>query len=106
MDADALDKGIAIKNMGLDKPRMIVLDNKTEIKINLKHDLHIIEGILQEKVCEEKVFSESSDSLLFSLLCDLMTMGFNGLWVLSPNVWFTDLTLHIQNLPLNNQDSS
>ena len=54
LDAEALDKGIAtIKNMGLDKPRMIVLDNKTEIKMNLMHALHKIEGILQEKVWED-----------------------------------------------------
>ena len=54
MDAKALDKGIAsIKNMGLDKPCMVVLDNNTEIKMNLMHALHIIEGILQEKVWED-----------------------------------------------------
>ena len=48
LDAESLDKGIAsIKNMGLDKPCMVVLENKTEIKMNLMHALHIIGGILQ-----------------------------------------------------------
>lgn len=51
MDADALDKGIAaIKNIILEESCTVYVTNN---KMNLLTTLHIIEGILQEKVWED-----------------------------------------------------